>query len=40
VLMGAGLEPAPNSPQEMQSLIAADTKRWGQLIEAAGLKAQ
>src|SRR5262249_10919601 len=39
VLFAAGLEPAPNSPSEMRSIIAADYKKWGQLIEATGLKA-
>ena len=40
VLFVAGLEPAPNSPSEMRSIIAADYKKWGQLIEATGLKAE
>jgi tripartite-type tricarboxylate transporter receptor subunit TctC len=40
VLLAAGLEPAPNSPSEMRRIIEADHKRWGQLIEATGLRAE
>jgi tripartite-type tricarboxylate transporter receptor subunit TctC len=40
VLSAAGLDPAPNSPTEMRRLIEADLKKWGQLIQAAGLKAE
>jgi tripartite-type tricarboxylate transporter receptor subunit TctC len=39
VLLAAGLEPAPNSPDEMGRIIAADYKKWGELIAATGLKA-
>jgi len=39
-LSAAGLDPAPNSPTEMGRLIEADLKKWGQLIQAAGLKAE
>jgi tripartite-type tricarboxylate transporter receptor subunit TctC len=40
VLFAAGLEPAPNSPSEMRSIIETDYKKWGQLIEETGLKAE
>ena len=40
VLLAAGLEPAPNSPSEMRRIIEADHKRWGQLIQATGLRAE
>ena len=40
VLFAAGLEPATNSPSEMRRIIEADYKKWGQLIEASGLKAE
>ncbi len=40
VLFAAGLEPATNSPTEMRRIIEADYKKWGQLIEASGLKAE
>jgi tripartite-type tricarboxylate transporter receptor subunit TctC len=40
VLLAAGLEPAPNSASEMRRIIEADHKRWGQLIQAAGLRAE
>jgi tripartite-type tricarboxylate transporter receptor subunit TctC len=40
VLSAAGLDPAPNSPAEMRRIIEADLKTWGQLIQAAGLKAE
>jgi tripartite-type tricarboxylate transporter receptor subunit TctC len=40
ILFTAGLEPAPNSPGEMRRIIEADYKKRGQLIQAAGLKAE
>jgi tripartite-type tricarboxylate transporter receptor subunit TctC len=40
VLLAAGLEPHTNSPAEMRSIIAADYKKWGELIAATGLKAE
>ena len=40
VLFAAGLEPATNSPSEMRRIIEADHKRWGQLIQARGLRAE
>jgi tripartite-type tricarboxylate transporter receptor subunit TctC len=40
VLLAAGLKPAPNSPSEMRRIIEADHKRWGQLIQARGLRAE
>ncbi len=40
VLSAGGLEADPNSPTEMRGLIAADYKKWGQLIETLGLKIQ
>jgi tripartite-type tricarboxylate transporter receptor subunit TctC len=40
VLLAAGLEPAPNSPSEMRRIIEADYAKWGQLINALGLKVE
>jgi tripartite-type tricarboxylate transporter receptor subunit TctC len=40
VLLAAGLEPAPNSPAEMRRIIADDSRKWGEMIQATGLKAQ
>ncbi len=40
VLSAAGLEADPNSPSEMRAIIAADYKKWGQLIKTLGLKVQ
>jgi tripartite-type tricarboxylate transporter receptor subunit TctC len=40
VLLAAGLEPAPNSPNEMRRIIVADYEKWGQLIKALGLKVE
>jgi tripartite-type tricarboxylate transporter receptor subunit TctC len=40
VLSAAGLEPAPSSPSEMRRIIEADHKKWGQFIQATGLKAE
>jgi tripartite-type tricarboxylate transporter receptor subunit TctC len=40
VLLAAGLEAAPNSSSEMRRIIEADYKKWGQLIQATGLKVE
>jgi tripartite-type tricarboxylate transporter receptor subunit TctC len=40
VLSAAGLDPITNSPTEMRRIIEADLRKWGQLIQAAGLKAE
>jgi tripartite-type tricarboxylate transporter receptor subunit TctC len=40
VLLAAGLEAAPNSPAEMRRIIADDSGKWGQMIQATGLKAE
>jgi tripartite-type tricarboxylate transporter receptor subunit TctC len=40
VLSSAGLELSPNSTAEMRQIIEADLKKWGELIKAAGLKAE
>ena len=39
VLSAAGLDPVTNSPTEMRRIIEADLRKWGQLIQAVGLKA-
>jgi tripartite-type tricarboxylate transporter receptor subunit TctC len=40
VLSAAGLELSPNSPAEMHRIMEADSKKWGELIKATGLKAE
>lgn len=40
VLAAAGLEADPNSPAQMRGLIAADYKKWGELIKTLNLKVQ
>jgi tripartite-type tricarboxylate transporter receptor subunit TctC len=40
VLLAAGLEPAPSSPEEMRRVIGTEYAMWGQLIAATGLKAE
>jgi tripartite-type tricarboxylate transporter receptor subunit TctC len=40
VLATAGLEADPNSPAQMRGIIAADYKKWGQLIKTLNLKVQ
>ena len=39
ILLAAGLEPAPSSSSEMRRIVEADHKKWGQFIQATGLKA-
>jgi tripartite-type tricarboxylate transporter receptor subunit TctC len=40
VLLAAGLEPAPNNPAEMHRIIGDDSAKWGEMIQATGLKAE
>lgn len=40
VLSAAGLELSPSSPGEMRRIMEADSKKWGELIKAIGLKAE
>jgi len=40
VLSAAGLELSPSSPGEMRRIMEADSKKWGELIRAVGLKAE
>jgi tripartite-type tricarboxylate transporter receptor subunit TctC len=36
--LGAGAEPFTNSPQEFAAFIRAETKKWAEVIKAAGVK--
>jgi tripartite-type tricarboxylate transporter receptor subunit TctC len=38
-LLSAGIEPVASSPEELASLVASDTAKWGKVIRAAGIKA-
>jgi tripartite-type tricarboxylate transporter receptor subunit TctC len=40
VLSAAGLEPAPSSPSEMRRIVEIGFRKWGQFIQATGLKAE
>src|SRR5438132_8164364 len=40
VLSAAGLAPAPHRPTDTRRIVEADHKRWGQLIQARGLRAE
>ena len=37
-LIGLGADPAPSSPAELASLVAADTEKWGKLIRAKNIR--
>ena len=39
-LAGLGLEPVGNTPAEFDALIKAETKKWGDIVEKAGIKPQ
>jgi tripartite-type tricarboxylate transporter receptor subunit TctC len=39
-LLAGGLEPAPSTPGELRRIVEDDHKKWGQLIQATGLKAE
>lgn len=36
----SGIEPVSSTPEELRALIAADTKRWGDIVREAGIKVQ
>ena len=36
--LAAGAEPLANSPQEFAAFIRAETKKWSEVIKAAGVK--
>jgi tripartite-type tricarboxylate transporter receptor subunit TctC len=36
----SGLDPVSSTPEELRELMIADTKRWGELVEAAGIKVE
>jgi tripartite-type tricarboxylate transporter receptor subunit TctC len=37
-LLAAGLEPAPNTPEEFSELIRGEIARWAKAIKDAGIK--
>ena len=37
-LLGAGVEPAPSSPEAMAQYMAQEMARWGKVVKAAGIK--
>ena len=39
-LAGLGLEPVGNTPAEFDALIKAETRKWGDIVEKAGIKPQ
>jgi tripartite-type tricarboxylate transporter receptor subunit TctC len=39
-LLTIGLDPVGSTPDEFASQIRAETKEWGEVIRAAGIKAQ
>lgn len=36
----AGLEPAPNSPDEMRRMMRTEYEKWGLVIQTAGIKGE
>ncbi len=39
-LIGAGLEPAPNTPAQFRKMIATEVERWKRVVETAGIKTE
>jgi tripartite-type tricarboxylate transporter receptor subunit TctC len=39
-LAGLGLEPVGDTPEEFGAIIAAETKKWGEIVRRAGIKPQ
>ena len=39
-LAGLGLEPVGDTPEEFAAIIAAETKKWGEIVRKAGIKVQ
>jgi tripartite-type tricarboxylate transporter receptor subunit TctC len=38
--VSAGTEPTPSSPEEFAAYIREETKKWGEVVRAAGIKLQ
>jgi tripartite-type tricarboxylate transporter receptor subunit TctC len=38
VLFNAGVEPAPSTPEEMQSYLVEELARWGKVVKDAGIR--
>jgi tripartite-type tricarboxylate transporter receptor subunit TctC len=38
-LLSQGAEPVGNSPRELEKFIAAEVRRWAQVIEKANIRA-
>jgi len=38
--LSAGAEPFPTTPQEFAAYIREETKKWGEVVRAAGIKLQ
>lgn len=34
----AGIEPAPSTPEELAAFAEAETKKWAEVVKAAGIE--
>jgi len=39
-LLSAGLEPAPNTPEQFRKMISAEVERWKRVVQSAGIKTE
>jgi tripartite-type tricarboxylate transporter receptor subunit TctC len=39
-LLASGLDPAPNSPEELSKLIAKESRKWSRVVQQSGAKAE
>ena len=37
-LLAAGIEPVTSSPQELRAYVAAETRKWADIVRAAGIQ--
>ncbi len=37
-LLGAGIEPAISTPEELKAFVVAETDKWAKIVKAAGIE--
>jgi hypothetical protein len=37
-LVGAGMDPAPSSPEELDTFLPRDQEKWARVVRAANIK--
>jgi tripartite-type tricarboxylate transporter receptor subunit TctC len=37
-LLGAGIEPASSTPEELKAFVVSETEKWARIVKAAGIE--